>query len=301
MLSFLPSFLKGPLAGLLVTLNTVFWFVPVLLVGILKWMLPITAWRKFCTRILTWLAVEWTTINNFVIHLTQDIEWDVQLPEGLDRRGHYLLIANHQSWTDIVVLQKVFHKRIPFLKFFLKRELIWVPLLGIAWWALDLPFMRRYSIAELKRHPEKRGEDLEITRRACERFKHLPLTLTSFLEGTRFSDQKRERQQSPYRHLLKPKAGGIAFALNALDGSVPILLDATIVYSPRQITFIDLFMGRVKRITVRVAAEKIPEQFLHGNYQQDDGWRRNFQAWIRERWQRKDAEIENLVSKAAGE
>ncbi len=63
--------------------------------------------------------------------------------DSLHQRGWYLVSSNHQSWVDILVLQRIFHGRIPFLKFFLKQELIWVPVIGLAWWALDFPFMKR--------------------------------------------------------------------------------------------------------------------------------------------------------------
>lgn len=295
MLAFLPAFIRGPLAALLVFLNTVFWIVPLFAVAILKFIIPVPAWRRACRRTLTWLAEHWIGVNNVVTDLTQRIEWDVQLPDDLDPRGSYIVVANHQSWADIVVLQRVFNRRIPFLKFFLKQQLIWVPLLGLAWWALDYPFMRRHSREYLEQHPEKRGVDLEITRKACEKFSGLPVSIMSFVEGTRFRESKHAKQQSPYRHLLKPKAGGVAFALNAMNGSIRTLLDVTIVYQPHRADFGDLFSGRVQKVIVRVRTLPVPEEFLHGDYQQDARWREDFQAWIRELWEEKDRRMEALL------
>ena len=105
---------------------------------------------------------------------------------------------------------------VPFLKFFLKKELIWVPILGIAWWALDFPFMKRYSAAVLKKRPHLRGKDIEITRQACKKFKSLPVSIMNFVEGTRFTREKHDKQKSPFTHLLKPKAGGIGFVLSTM-------------------------------------------------------------------------------------
>ncbi|MDX1455854.1 MAG: acyltransferase [Gammaproteobacteria bacterium] len=296
MLGFLPSPIKGVLASTLVIANTIFFFIPVLLAAILKLLVPLAGWRRFCLRLLTWMAEQWIIVNKLITSLTQRIDWEIDLPGDLDYRGSYLVVANHQSWADIVVLQHVFSKRIPFLKFFLKKELIWVPMLGIAWWALDLPFMRRYTKAELEAKPELRGKDLEITRRACERFKGMPVSIMNFIEGTRFRPAKHDAQQSPYRHLLKPKSGGIAFALNAMDGAISELLDVTIVYEPHRAGFWDLLSGTVTRVQVDVQHRKIPERFLHGDYQNDPAWRQAFQDWITELWKEKDDRIERMMN-----
>src|SRR3546814_9530339 len=113
-----------------------------------------------------------------------------------------------------------FNRRIPLLKFFLKQELIKVPLLGLAWWALDFPFRKRFTRAEIEANPSLKGKDLETTRKACEKFKEMPTSVMNFFEGTRFTQAKHDQQQSPYEFLLKPKAGGTAFALSAMDGKL---------------------------------------------------------------------------------
>lgn len=296
MLSFLPSFIKGPLAALLVTINTLFWFMPLMLVSLLKVPVRVAAWQRLCARAMTWIAENWISINTGIGQLTQAIDWDVELPAELDRYGAYAVIANHQSWADIFILQREFNRRIPFLKFFLKQELIWVPFLGIAWWALDMPFMKRYSREHLERHPEKRGTDLEATRRACEKFRELPVSVMNFAEGTRFRLRKHAAQASPYRHLLKPRAGGLAFVLNSMNGSVRTLLDVTIVYRPHRAGFWGLLSGRVDKVIMRVREIGIPERFLHGDYQNDPVWREDFQSWVRELWAEKDAQIESLLN-----
>lgn len=295
MLAFLPSWIRGPLAMVLVLLNLVFWIVPLFAVALVKLLLsPIAATQRAFRLALIWIAEHWISGNNLVTDLTQKIEWDVQLPDDLDRRGAYFVVANHQSWADIVVLQRIFNRRIPFLKFFLKQQLLYVPLLGLAWWALDFPFMRRYSREYLARHPEKRGTDMEVTRKACAKFHGIPVSVTNFVEGTRFTPAKRERQDSPYRNLLKPRAGGLAFALNAMQGSIRTLLDVTIVYDPHRATLGDMFAGRVQWVSVRVHERPVPEQFLHGDYESDREWRIAFQAWLRDCWERKDEEISRL-------
>src|SRR5690606_31230127 len=161
-------------------------------------------------------AETWAEIDKAIFALLTPTRWDIRGGEGLRRDTSYLVVSNHQSWVDIPALVQAFNRKTPYFKFFLKRELIWVPFLGLAFWALDYPFMTRYYKAFLAKNPHMKGKDLEITRRACEKFRDLPVTVVNYLEGTRFTPDKHAAQQSPYRHLLKPKAGGVAFVLAAL-------------------------------------------------------------------------------------
>ena len=155
--------------------------------------------------------------------------------------------------------------------------------------------MKRYSKKFLDAHPEKRGTDLETTKKMCERYRHTPVTILNFIEGTRFTPQKHSRQHSPYRRLLRPKAGGFAFALNAMDGKIKRMLDVTIVYPDGPHTFWDFLCGRVSHIIVRVKEQIIPDRFLHGNYMSDAVFREDFQMWVGDLWHAKDELIEKLL------
>jgi 1-acyl-sn-glycerol-3-phosphate acyltransferase len=290
--------LRGILTMGLIVLNLLFWATPFYLVAFVK-LLPSAGLRKRCSRLLVALAECWIGGNQRIFRLTQDIHWDVQGDEGLRRRDWYLVICNHQSWVDILVLQGVFNRRIPFLKFFLKKQLIWVPVLGFAWWALDFPFMQRHSSAYLKSHPEARGQDLEATRRACARFSQSPTSVMNFVEGTRFRVAKRAAQDSPYRHLLRPRAGGTAFVLAAMGHVLHYLLDVTVVYPRATPSLWDLCCGRLREIRVRVGVHEIPGWARSGNYQDDPAFRVRFQAWLSELWAQKDAQMENLQTSGA--
>lgn len=291
MLSFLPGPLKGVLAFSLMALNTVLCVVPLLAVTLFKLILPLRFWQRWTAAVLIWIAELWISINNAILAMTQKIQVDVQGLDGLHYHGWYFVTSNHQSWTDILILQKVFNRRIPFLKFFLKQELIWVPLMGPAWWALDFPFMKRHSKEFLEKHPEMKGKDLETTRKACEKFKEIPVSVMNFLEGTRFTTKKHDQQQSPYQYLLKPKSGGIAFVLSAMGGQLRSLLDVTIVYHEKANGFWDLMCGRVRRISVRVLERPIPADFALGDYEEDAEFRARFQTWVNQIWQEKDVLI----------
>lgn len=289
-------FLIGCTALLIFVTNTVFWCTVLLAVRLTKALLPIPGWKRFTTKVLMGIGSIWIDINSWGLRVTQKHRWDVQGLEGLTEGGWYLVSSNHRSMVDIVVLQRVFNHRIPFLKFFLKQRLIWVPFLGQAWWALDFPFMRRYSREELERRPELRGKDLETTRKACDKFRLAPMSIINFLEGTRFSEAKRERQKSPYRNLLLPRAGGIAFVLSALGDRLTSFVDVTIAYPDGTPGFWGVLSRQLDRIVVRVRSIPIPPELIGGDYIGDPAYRERVQAWVRELWSRKDAEIDRLLT-----
>jgi 1-acyl-sn-glycerol-3-phosphate acyltransferase len=290
----LPTWLRAPLAALFITTSTVVHVTPLLLVAILKAAIPLRRWRRVCNAILIFIAESWITCNTAMIRVFTRMRLAVQIDATLRPDGHYLVLANHQSWVDIPVLQALFNRRIPFLRFFLKSQLFWVPLLGLAWWALDFPFMKRYSKQTLARRPELAGRDIETTRRACEKFRHIPVSVMNFVEGTRFTSRKHADQQSPYRFLLRPKAGGVAFVLNALGDALHAILDVTIVYPDGRSTMADLFTDRVPEVRVHVRELPIPVELAAARYDTDPSARERMQAWINELWAEKDRRIASL-------
>ncbi len=298
MLRNIPPVLLGPLAFGMMALNTFFWVLPLYTITLLKLILPVPAWRRLCTRWLIGIAEGWISVNNAIFHHTQRTQWEVHGLEGLKRNDWYLVTANHQSWLDIFVLQRIFNRRIPFLKFFIKQELIWFPLMGVAWWALDFPFMKRYSREKLAKHPELRGKDLETTRKMCERFKDVPVSIINFLEGTRITAVKHRKQQSPYRYLLNPKAGGIAFVLAAMNERIETMLNVTIFYPDGKASFWEFLQGKTPRVVALIEKLSIPHHLLVGDYTNDDAFREQFQAWVRNLWQEKDALLGRLHEEA---
>ncbi len=294
MLNFLPSPLVGLVATLLLVLNVLFWVPILLFFSFLKLVIPLKQMRLLIDPLLLRIAEAWIAGNSGWMRLTQRVQWDVQGIEGLDYRSWYLVNSNHQSWVDILVLQHLFNRRIPLLKFFLKQQLIWVPIMGLAWWALEFPFMRRHSEEYLRAHPEMRGKDQATTRKACEKFALIPTSVMNFLEGTRFTPAKHQRQQSPYKHLLKPKAGGLALALNAMGDKFQAILDVTIVYPDGTPKFSQFLNGKVRRIIVRVRSLPIPQQLAQGDYAGDSAVREAYQKWVHQLWADKDAQIEAL-------
>jgi 1-acyl-sn-glycerol-3-phosphate acyltransferase len=227
-------------------INALIW-VPILLVySSLKLMLPFKAVRLRIDPILLGIAENWIWGNSAWMALTQRTTWDVQGLDGLEPHSWYMVNSNHQSWVDILVLQHLLNRRIRLLKFFLKQ------------------------------HPEMRGKDQETTRKACAKYALIPSSVMNFLEGTRFTPVKHARQQSPYRHLLKPKDGGMALALNAMGDKFQAILDVTIVYPDGPITFTDFLRGKLRRVIVRVRSLPITKHLMTGDYAQDPAFREAF-------------------------
>lgn len=250
---------------------------------------------------MLWLGHGWVQSNNLFIATTLRIQWDLPSLNHLSLHDWYFVISNHQSWTDILVIQKIFVGKIPFIRFFIKKPLLWLPILNIAWFAFNFPIMHRFSKKQLMEHPEWRNKDLETTKKSCEKFKTLPVTLLSFLEGTRFTKEKHQFQHSPYQHLLLPKAGGFAFAIYAMDRKIKKILDVTIIYPNIQPTFWDFLSGKIHHIIVKIHEREIPSSLLCGSYSEDEHYRQAFKNWITGIWEEKDRLLSSYYIKKKSE
>nr|WP_319527334.1 acyltransferase [Pseudomonas laurentiana] len=294
MLAFLPAPVRGIIASLLLGLNTLMCCTPLFIVSLFKLCLPFPAAQRLTDELMRHIHEAWISNNKGWMNLVGRTHWQVEGLRGLDYQHSYLVTSNHQSWVDILVLQYVLNRRIRPLKFFLKHILIWVPVIGLAWWALGFPFMKRYSKAYLAKHPEKQGKDLETTRRTCARLRGKPTAIFNFAEGTRFTQAKHIEQQSPFQHLLKPKAGGIAFVLDAMGEQLQSIINVTLHYPDGAPGFWDVLCGRMTRVAVHIQELAIPEEFLGKSYDQDDAYRLAFQQWINRLWEEKDQHLTQL-------
>lgn len=293
MLGFLPGPVKGVLASILLVANLLAWFVILIPFALIKLCFPLPMVRKPMDFVLNFICTKWANCNKLFLMFLNDITWDIQGDNDLSMKEWYLVLANHQSFSDIVVLQYVLNGRIPYFRFFLKKELAWVPVFNFVWYALDYPYMKRYSSEFLEKNPHLKGKDIETTKKSCERFKHTPVSVMNFVEGTRFTPAKHKKQQSPFTYLLKPKAGGIAFVLAAMGDLLTEIIDVTIVYSPRAMGLWDFLCGRVPKVTVRVRKLPITDE-IKGDYFEDEAFRQGFQNWVNTLWLEKDAILENL-------
>ncbi|MBT2375702.1 acyltransferase [Pseudomonas fluorescens] len=290
--------LTGCFVTLLLLLNTLVLFGPLMVFALLKLVAP-GRLRDHASTAVMWIAETWAEIDKLIFTLCTPTHWDIRGGDDLRGDTSYLVISNHQSWVDIPALIQTLNRRTPFFKFFLKKELIWVPFLGLAWWALDYPFMKRYSKAFLAKHPELAGQDLKITKEACELFKRQPVTVVNYLEGTRFSEAKRQQQASPFTHLLKPKAGGVAFVLAAMGEQLDAILDVTVVYPSQKQQekipgFWDLISGAVPKVIIDIRTRALDPALWQGDYANDPAFRQTVQNWVNQLWMEKDARIQAL-------
>ena len=290
-----PPVLRAAVIIFLLPLNLLLWGTAVLVGGLAK-LLTFGRARHGVIRFLSWLAERWVQGNDQIFDWFLSTEWRIEGFEGLRPDGRYLMICNHVSWIDIfAVLRAVRFGGAPFIRFFLKHRLFWFPILGQACAALDFPFMRRYSPEYLKHHPEKRGRDLETTRRACQRYQHIPVTVANFLEGTRFTRQKHEDQQSPYRHLLRPRISGLGFVLASLGDQFDAILDVTLVYPHRDVTMWDFVTNRIPWILVRARRIEVPAEFLSATVTEPGPARERFKEWVNALWRAKDEETTRIL------
>ena len=291
-----PAVVIGLLTGVALVATTLLSFLLMTPLLLLK-LLPQRSLRRACSRGCILIARRWVAANRLVLRTLHPVHWNIEGPDtALDPRANYLLIANHQSWADILLLLDLLHGRTPFPRFFLKWELMYVPVIGLACWGMDFPFMRRHSKAQIAARPALRSRDLEATRRACEIYRSEPVTVINFVEGTRFTAAKHRSGRSPLRHLLRPKAGGVAYTLGAMGEQFAGVIDVTIAYRPtRQALLWSFGSGQQHALAVHIDLLPVPEDLLQGDYENDSDYRERFQSWINGLWARKDARLERML------
>ena len=295
MLTKVRYWLQGAIVILLVTISTVVLTTVIFLLSVFKLMAPAGRARNAMTHWLSSLGELWVSINKAAVCL-YPIEWDIHMPEGISHRGRYLVFCNHQSGVDILALQHVLNRRAPFGRYLLKHQLIWVPVLGVAWWALDMAFLRRYSRQELLKNPSLRGKDLENAARACEKLKHIPVSMMTFPEGTRFSRAKRDAQNSPYQHLLRPRYGGVGQVLYSFDEALDYLIDVTIIYPDGTPSVWQYVSGQVKKITVHIQLRPIDEQLRGVDFREDSEAKGRLKSWLNGIWEEKESLMSHTLN-----
>ncbi|MDH5559645.1 MAG: acetyltransferase [Deltaproteobacteria bacterium] len=278
-------------------LSLVFWSLLLYGVFLIRLLFFITPARALFLHAYVFIVETWSSINIFLIDLVYKNKWEINNPCNFNKKASYLIVSNHQSLIDILLFLYLFNRKIPMVRFFTKSQLIWVPFLGLGLWILDFPIMKRYSAAQKKRNPHLSGKDLLTAQKAVNKIRDRPLTLINFLEGTRITQEKHERQNSPFKHLLKPRAGGIATTINSLPGKFDRILNVTIVYSDGKKKLWDFLRGKMNRLVIKVDSKPIPKELLFGDYSTDEHYKRQFQIWVNRLWQEKDDEIDWILKR----
>ena len=282
----------GAFSFFLIVINTFFWCSFLLTIAIFKLLVPIESWKTLCTKWIIAIGECWIFCNGLWIKLLHNPQWTITGFDSLNQSDWYLTMANHQSWADIFVLQGITNRKIPMLKFFMKDVLIWVPVIGLAWWALDMPFLKRYTEEQIKKDPSLRGKDVVEMKKSFGRFARYPVSIFSFAEGTRFTEAKRLSQDSPYDQLLRPKSGGIGLTLSTMP-YIKKVLDFTIKYNSKHRTFWDFLCGRMSNVEIQVKIIDVPENLLQKNYIEDEKFREELKEWLYSIWEEKNKFLNN--------
>lgn len=295
------SRLPGPIVGVIAYffhfLTTAFISVLILFpLGFIKLLMPTEALRNIVTRWVEFAVPQlWVKLNTWHGKLTSNLKLELRGDiNALSKKEWCLVIGNHQSWVDVLLLGECLIPKMATPKFFFKKETLLIPFVGLTCWILDFPLMRRYSKEYLKEHPEKKGKDIEETRAACAKYQARPVSVINFIEGTRFTQKKQQRQQSPYRYLLKPKAGGVGLVMTCMGDLIKKFVHVTFVYPTGKKTFWDFLSNRMKQVVIQVETHPVTPDLI-GNYPEDLRYRAHFQHYLNEVWAKKDGLIDSIL------
>ena len=281
--------LKGVTSLLMICVITLITSIPLVILTLLKLLAPTQKMRNWLLQAMNEVTLNWIGANLWWMRHWLKTPLTIEVPDNLSHDQWWLIISNHRSWTDIFVLFMALHRRISMPRFFIKRALLWIPIIGQAFWALEFPIMRRYSREQMAKNPKLAEIDRRATQRMCERAKDFPISIVIYVEGTRFTPLKREHQQSPYQHLLRPKAGGIAQVLNLMGDQLSGIIDVTISYANPSPTFWGFLCGTEQPVTLTARRLAVPKWMLETQYHAQPQDKERFHQWINALWQEKDA------------
>ena len=280
--------LKGSLSAVFITLNTAVVCALLYPMALIR-LLLIGSWRSALTRRMDLIIDLWVSANNSLIKALRLIDIDVEWPsEPLRRDRWYMVVSNHQTWTDIILLQSVLRPALPPLKFFTKRELLWLPLAGLAMKLLGFPYVRRARQSGGGNNQSAAGKDRDAINAACAVFRNHPTAVLSFLEGTRFTPAKRDARNSRFQHLLNPKIGGLSAVLGGLADELDTLIDVTIHYPEGPPGFWEFLQGKCANARMRVDAHHLSAEMRDPDPAVQ---RAEVGAFIEALWRTKDARL----------
>ncbi len=258
------------LSALWVALNLVTGLIILLIILLVAWVVPsktVTAISQRLTAKLYRCAVR---VNSFWMKKVVGIE--VEVKGELNAHPNPVVICNHQTWFDIPLVQEVITANGPMIKFLVKRELTWVPIIGWICLALDFPRLQRNGT---KNKNGRSSDDLRLIQKASQNHSDVSGALLLFPEGTRFTNDKQTQQGSPYQHLLKPRSGGIKMIKRHVSADTPIV-DITINYHQENVNIWRCLHGDPKKVTITIEHHLFSEV--------DD-----VNQWLNDQWFAKDA------------
>ncbi len=241
----------------------------------------LTAFRKFnsyCAHL--WWG--WCTSAVQILHgIRLEITGD-----DIPRHENAVVILNHQSMADITVLLMYAKAkgRLGDMKWFVKDVLKYVPGVGWGMVFLDCLFIKRNWTDDKNK--------IQAVFQKVIRYK-IPVWVISFLEGTRFTQAKKERSQAYaakqgmplLNHVLLPRTKGFVSTVQGLGDHAHAVYDMTIGYIGKTPTLSDWIKGHVKVVYLNV--RRFPIADLPKN-------EKELSAWTVERYRQKDLLLDNF-------
>ena len=287
------SSLIGLVTFVLILVELIIGFGTLAIINIPRGIIPLKSFKIFLAKVSNIIGDITVYGLKLIMLLMHGKNITVINDQDFDENEWYMAMSNHQSWADIFILLTVANYKLPLLKFFMKKELWWIPFVFLANKTLNMPFVNRHTKKEIEKNPSLRTLDYENTLKSCKRFLRTPSTIFSYAEGTRFTNDKHIQQGSKYKNLLEPKIGGMATALSAMP-NINTLVDYTLVYKSKKRDAWSFAKGDMKHAKVLVSKYKIPENLKNKNYLNDKSYRDEFKDWIEGIWAEKDKKIEEL-------
>lgn len=252
---------------------------------------PIEAIRKITTATSNQIGNALVWFLKVTLGFIHRPKWQIEYPENISMKKWYLGMSNHSSWADIFILLFVSNYKIPLLKFFIKKELRWIPIIYLIHKTIDMPFLNRHSPTKIQNNPALRTHDFENAKIAAQKFTRYPTTAFSFAEGTRFTNEKRALHSSLFENLLKPKIGALVTALSGMP-MVEELIDFTIIYKTSKRSAWDFACGEMKDVKIIVKCYEIPKSIL--SIDNDSAvFRTEFRKFIDRIWREKQTLIKD--------
>lgn len=273
--------LKGCVALCIIIPSTVFCCLAIYVAALSRAVTPFRKVRDLLTGFMDGVVSVWVGGNAWMLGVLRLIEIETIIEEPLSDRTHWwVVVSNHQSWSDVIAIQCALLRLAPPIKFVTKRELIWIPFVGLAMWLLRFPYVRRFSAEAARRDRSLLEKNRQAMERAATQFLQRPIAILTFLEGTRFTRAKHTEQESPFEHLLNPRTGGLAYVLDALGPRATRIVDLTLNYEGTVPGFWELLCGRCRGVTISIRSIEVTDEF-----------KSDLKTSVLELWQQKDAEI----------
>ena len=245
--------------------------------------LPVNAVKKYITAISNEIGNGIVWFLKVTLGLIHRPKWEVDYPANISTKSWYIGMSNHMSWADIFVLLFIGNYKLPLLKFFMKKELKWIPIIYLVHKTIDMPFLNRHKQGEVHSDPNLKARNFENARDAAKKFTRYPTTAFSFVEGTRFTETKKKIQLSPYDDLLKPKIGALVTALSGMP-MVEDLIDFTIIYKTSKRSAWNFACGEMREAKIIIRSYKIPEFIRESDDVASVKHRNQFRLFINNIW-----------------